>query len=87
MTLLVGSNGRGDGVLLSYGAFLDNSGDAHTIPGAADNATVYLQLEMWIGNATSYLAAELDPSAFVAQSPVFQNPSVAVGLLLLPRLR
>ena len=78
-TLLVESNGRGDGALLSSGAWVVPDGAAVNIPGATHNSTVYLQLQMWTGTATSWASAGMDPMALLAQSPVFQNPSGGGG--------
>lgn len=68
------------GSLLNLGGGLvyDPSGASYVIPGVAANASASLQLEFWVGSATSYAAAA-SAGAKVGQSPVFTNPTGGGG--------
>jgi len=83
VTLTVGGGGA-DGDIPAGGWLLDPSASVYTIPGVANNAVGYFQLQMWIGNDASYAAASTDPLALIAQSVVFQNPTAGGGTPPIP---
>jgi hypothetical protein len=64
---ITGDNGN-------WGQLSDIAGNVYSVPGSAASSTVYLDLEVWEGNATSYAAA-VAAGAYTGNTGVFANAS------------
>jgi hypothetical protein len=64
---ITGDNGN-------WGQLSDIAGNVYTVPGSAANSTVYLDLEVWEGSATTYAAA-VAAGAYTGNTGVFANAS------------
>ena len=70
------------------GQYFDHAGKSFVVPNAADGASAFFEVQVWVGNYANYAAAQA-AGAYVGQSTVFnqvvkQSPNTPLQLTTMP---